>query len=527
MMRKRKTALFLAGLLALSCLAACSPKTAKQSDSSSISSSPKLEEKDGYWYETLYEGSEEVSLENGKSVEIPFGQEVGEKSYFYMELETDVNLVGYLSYENSEDSTRTNTEKIFIERGSTEFTSFLDSFRIGAFGAFEKKLNTLTLENVEKKTGKVTVKNVSISDRAYEKGEALYINDGHLKMGTSLSVGGAIRHIEKVDANVVEYIDENGDVCIDANVDKETVNVVTDEVNLVNIYDLGREIQQSYYSTVTEANGYAPTADILYDAGLLYNPVQAGSAGDKESQIIDYSVTETELYIKVRPTEWFFDNILSDSYMENTYRLDGKGTLFVTNRFVNFSQFKNMENTTPCGQELPAIYIVHPLNYFYCETIEGTAFDPNLSPLPTTPGKGSVTQEMEGAYHYSLPQEKVKDSWFAFVNKNKFGLGVYMPNADWYNASRGVKTTYYNAIDNSTYNNTIYNLWGMKYFPSAYVANYNYLCPSKILRMVDFIPLQYEYAVSVGTVDELGTTFKGIKDEGKLTNKSLSAWEVV
>ena len=98
-MIKRKTALFLAGLLALSCLAACSPKTAEQSDSSPISSSPKLEEKDGHWYETLYEGSEEVSLENGKSVEIPFGQEVGEKSYFYMELETDVNLVGYLSYE--------------------------------------------------------------------------------------------------------------------------------------------------------------------------------------------------------------------------------------------------------------------------------------------------------------------------------------------------------------------------------------------------------------------------------------------
>lgn len=527
MRKQNKTALFLASVLTLSCLVACAPKTVEQGDSSPIASSPELVEKEGDWYEILYKGDKEISLENGKSIEIPLGQEVGEKSYFWIELDTDVDLVGYLSYENSEDSTQTNTEKIFIERGSTEFLSFLDSFRVGAFGAFEKKMNKLTLQNVEEKTGKVTIKKVGITDRTYEKSEELYISDGHLKMGTSLSVGGTIRHVEKLNAGVVEYIDENGDVCIDKGIDKETVELVTDEVNLINIYDLGREIQQSYYSTVTEVNGYAPTAEILYDAGLLYNPVQAGSAGDKESQIIDYSITETEIYVKVRPTEWFFDNILSDSYMENIYRLDGKGTLFVTNRFVNFSQFKNMGNTTPCNQELPAIYIVHPLNYFYCETTEGTAFDPNLSPLPTTPGKYSVEEEIKGAYHYCLAEEKVKDSWFAFVNKNKFGLGVYMPNADWYNASRGQKSSYYNTLDNSCYNNTIYNLWGMKYFPSAYVSNYNYLCPSKRLRMMDFRPLQYEYAVSVGTVDELGKTFKGIKYEGKLTNKSLSAWAIV
>ena len=517
---KKKSTLGLAGLLMISCCAACSRPD------QTTPNLPKLEEENGYTFEVLYDTEKEFALSSGKSVEIPVNADIGDKSYLWLDLETDVNLVGHIYYENSEDATQTNVEKFFVEKGAEDFMTFLDSYRIGAFGAFKKKLVKITLENVDGVTGEVEVDKVGISDRTYDKTQELYIEDGYLKMGTSLSVGGAIRHIEKLNAGVVEYIDEKGYVCIDSGVDKGAVNTVTDSVNLVNIHDLGREIQQSYYSTVTEENGYAPTEEVLYDAGLLYNPVQAGSAGDKESQIIDYTVSQNTLHIKVRPTEWFFDNILSDSYMENTYALDGKGTLRVTNRFVNFSQFKDMKNTSSCNQELPAIYIVHPLNYFYCETTEGTIFDSTLGPLPTTPTKTGLNHEVEGTYHYTIPKSAMSGDWYAFVNEKKFGVGIYMPNADCYNASRGAKSSYYEALDNSSYNSIIYNLHGYKYFPSAYVTNYNYLSSSSRLRMLDFVPLQYEYAVAVGSVEELGTTFGKMAKDKTITNEGLKAWSV-
>ncbi|MBQ8395256.1 MAG: hypothetical protein IJX49_06760 [Clostridia bacterium] len=516
---KRKFSLLLMGIITAASFSGCASAVTESS-----SSSPELEEKDGYWYEMLYEDGEEKSLASGATMEIPLDRDVGDKSYFWMELETDVNLVGYIHYENSADSTVTNKEKFFIEKGTKDFTSFLDSFRVGAFGAFEKKMTKITLQNVDSKEGKVALESVGVTDRTYDTEAEMYISDGHLKMGTSFAVGGSVQHVEKLNAGVVEYVDENGYVRIDHGVDAAQVDVVSEEVNLVNIHDLGREIQQSYYSLVKEENGYAPKEEILYDAGLSYNPVQAGSAGVKQAQIIDYTVSESEIWIKVKPLEWFFDNTLTDSYMENTYRLDGDGALLVTNRFVNFSQFKDMDKTSACPQELPATYIVHPFNYFYCETTEGTIFDSNLSPLPTSTRKEGLNDEVSGAYFYALSREKVKGEWYAFVNDQKFGVGIYMSGADSYNASRGVKTTYYETQDNYYYNTGLYNLHGRKYIPSEYVSNYNYLSSSSILRMEDFVPLVYHYAVYVGTVEEMGTKFTALRKDGKMENEGLDMW---
>ncbi|MBQ8405012.1 MAG: hypothetical protein IJX09_00015 [Clostridia bacterium] len=512
-MRKRKIAAgILAGVLSLLTLSACGkPNT---DTSSGV----------GKNHQILCASQTQYALSNNQVVEIPIQKEIGDKNYLFMELTTDVNLVGYIYYENSQNSAQKNAEKIFIEKGAKEFTSFLDAFRVGAYGAFDKTITKLTLQNVDKGMGQVTLNAVGVSNRTYEADTALYIQDEHLKMGTALSMGGAIRHLEKLNANVVEYVDEAGNVRIEPNVDKTQVDVVTDEVNFVNIHDLGREIQQSYYSRVGEENGYAPTEEVLYDADLRYNPVQAGSAGDKQSQIIDFVQTESTLYVKTRPLEWFFDNRLSDSYMENTYLLDGSGVLRVSNRFVNFSQFTDMDKTQEDAQEMPAVYLVHPLNYFYCETREGTIFDPNLSPLPTSTQKQSLSQEVAGSYHYALRNDKLTNEWAAFVNENKFGVGIYMPKAFQYSASRGWRSTSYAFWANQQYSSYFHDLTGLKYVPSAYVNNYNYFSAVSLLKMADFIPLEYEYALYVGNVDEMRSIFQNYRDKQLIENFGINVW---
>lgn len=526
---KKKISLFLAILLGLASFSACDflGNTASVGENSSVSESVE-EEKDSF--DILYESKNTVTLDEGAETEISIGKEIGDKNYLRIQLLTDKNLVGYIHYTNVKNPSKTHKEKIYIEQGSSEFTMFLDAFRVGAFGDFSKKIDKITLQNVGTAQGNLLVKEVAISDRKYDNQEMLYIGDHALKIGVSLAAGGALCHVERLNRGVVEYIDKDGKVRIDENIDASKVVAITDEVNLINIHDLGREVQQSYYASVDENNGYAPDDDVLYDGigdSVLYNPVQAGSAGDKQTQIIDYRQTNGKIYVKSRPQDWFFRNTQTDSYMESTYTLGEYNTLIVTNRFVNFSQFNNMESTPIVVQEIPAVYTVHPLNYFYCETVDGVINDPNLKPATTGQPKLSVGDAVLENYYYMLLHEKVLGSWMANVNDKGFGLGMYMPNVERYTASRGWTMTTYALDYNHLYNQTMYDLAEYRFTPSAYVSNYNYFSPNVERRMADFIPFEYSFAMCVGTVEDMKYSFFNLASDGAIDNSGMDAWEKI
>ena len=63
--------------------------------------------------------------------------------------------------------------------------------------------------------------------------------------------------------------------------------------------------------------------------------------------------------------------------------------------------------------------------------------------------------------------------------------------------------------------------------PSYAVFNYSYINPSLNRRMVQFVPLEYSYALFVGDTDEMGTAFKQLKDENILTNAHLANEETM
>ena len=512
--RKNKAAWLLAGLMALTGFSGCDKILSGDTD------------KDGG--QTLCKNAVGEALIAGEQTEIAIGKEVGNKNYLTIKLQNDVPMVGFIHYTDQQNTSKTHKEKFFIEADAGTFSMFLDGFRIGAFGAFEKRIDKITLQNVEgRKSGIIRVNEVSISDRTYDNTEMLYLDNGSLKVGASLAAGGALCHLESLSRSVVEYIDGKGNVRIDEGVDPNTVNTITDKVNLINVHDLGREIQQSYYANVGEANGYKPDDNVLYDGigeGYLYNPVQAGSAGDKQTQIIDYQLTEDILYVKSRPQDWFFDNTQTDSYMESTYTFDRGGALIVTNRFINFSQFTGMDTMPISGHEIPAVYTVQPLNYFYCETKEGVIHDPNLSPVPTSVGKTSISHEVTENYYYQLLAETVVGDWLANVNDKGFGLGMYIPNVYCFSASRGWKTTSYSLLYNNDYDHSIYDLRDMRYIPSAYVNNYNYFSPSIIRRMADFVPFEYSFALYVGTVEEMREKFTLMKEDGTIKNEGIDNW---
>lgn len=517
------------------CTAGCNPTP---NDDSSSADTPRYTQ-ENYTFEMVFEGGEkhtmdvynpkEPSLNGAESYAI--NATIGDKNYVRLEIETNVNLLGTISYCNPANPAEAHTEKFFVEKGeeaTTEFRTFLDAFRGGAYGNFKKMVTEITLQNVDEETvGEVALKSFSVSDRTYDPNYMMYIDDGTMRLGTSLSYGGCVQSIERIDGDVVEYLDAESNVRIERDVDTDEVEVISDSVNLVNVYDLGREIQQSLYWTVASKNGYKPTGNNKYDdnAEPNYNPIQCGSATGVNPQIVDYSYTEDCIYVKAYGQDWFFENSVDATYYENWFYFGEDGVLIVDNKITNFTQFTGTEDFPATGQETPAFYCVQPLNYFYCETKQGTIMDDGLSSIPSTKEnyKTSLNDAVTGNYHYELDSKHCTVPWCAFVNSNLFGIGIYSPNANKFNASRGATSTSINERSNTQVNEAIYQEDYSKITPSCYVDNYNYLNSSIMVKMVDFVPLEFSYALFAGDVDEMRDAFTNLQESGKMVKNEL-AW---
>jgi hypothetical protein len=228
----------------------------------------------------------------------------------------------------------------------------------------------------------------------------------------------------------------------------------------------------------------------------------------------------------MKAQEWFFyTNIQANGYIEVTYYFDKNGSVMVDNRYTDFSQFINEYDVGMHLQETPATYFVYPLNYFYCETKQGVIFDKNVGEQNgRSKSKHGKTHAVDGDYIYELNAKTLKNGWCAFVNENKFGVGIYMPNADKYIASRGRKSTnYFSEKGNSQYYDRFFQFEQEELVPSYAVFNYSYLNPSLQRRMIQFVPLEYSYALFVGDTDEMGTAFKQLKEDNILTNAHLAS----
>ena len=484
---------------------------------------------------TLEEYAETTTHEEGAVVYDVYTK-IHNNNYIKLEIETDVNLVGFINYYNTANKDQKNSEKFFIKANSKEFTTFLDAFRVGAQGKYEKTITTISFQSVdETKEGTFKFKSLGVSDRKVETKEEWRISNGDTVLGTSPFYGGCITYLEKLNQDVYEYMDFDGNITIDRYVDPDydAMKVVSDSVNLINIYDLGREVQPSYYSYVTEAHGYKPDydpedKDSYYSGleGVMYNPIQCGDFGGHTPQIIDYVWKENYLYIIMKAQEWFFyTNIQSNGYIEVTYRFDDGGALIVDNVYTDFSCFVGEGELQVASQETPATYFAYPLNYFYCETKQGTIFDEKLAEIGGgNQPKASLKSTVSSAgYFYSINEKYMINDWCAFVNANKFGVGIFMPNADVYNASRGRRSNnYYSEECNRLYHKGFFTFEDGDITPSYAAMNYNYINPALKRKMVDFVPLEYTYALYVGDTDEMGSVFGRLKNEQIVTNAHLA-----
>ena len=231
-------------------------------------------------------------------------------------------------------------------------------------------------------------------------------------------VGALLAFLLPITASAVESYLDNGVIKI--GVDSTRGGSITwlslsgSSNNIVNHYDLGREIQQSYYSGPQPFN---PSNNA--NSGWPHwpwNPTQSGDSFGNASAILAQSNDGRTLYVKCRPMQWALNNVPGQCTLESWITLSNNVAI-VSNRLVNL-RTDTARQFQAADQELPAVYTVGKLWQLVSYAGNAPFTDAALTYFPATPSPWRYWNATE--------------SWAALVNGNNWGLGVYNPGAAWF-----------------------------------------------------------------------------------------------
>ncbi|MFN8353802.1 MAG: hypothetical protein U0Y10_05140 [Spirosomataceae bacterium] len=264
-----------------------------------------------------------------------------------------------------------------------------------------------------------------------------------------------------------DYLD-NGIIRIGVN--KGAGGVITyladskQKVNLVNNYDLGRQIQISFYSGPTPfaPNGKQPKGGWEHTG---WNPVQAGDVYGNWSKTLEFKNDNKVLYVKATPMQWALNAEPCDCTIETWIELDNN-VAKVRHRLSNQRSDKTQYNGYV--QELPAIYTNAALRKIVSYTGEKPFTNDAADVL--TPAKANTN-----TYFHAT------ESWAALLRDDNWGVGIYQ-NDGFYFA--GASFSFAGGTD--------------EFSPSA-----GYLSPLKIEVLDHNIVYEYGYSLIVGSLSDI------------------------
>ena len=150
-----------------------------------------------------------------------------------------------------------------------------------------------------------------------------YIDNGRIKLGINLDIGGAITYISKSGS----------------------------DLNLVNSADLGRQIQMSHYSFPVpfEPDGKKSNPAWTY---IGWNPIQSGDVAGNKSKVLAHKNDGKSIYVKCIPMHWPLDNVPGECTFECWITLK-QNIIQVKSRMLNNRPDKIKYPAR--GQEMPAV----------------------------------------------------------------------------------------------------------------------------------------------------------------------------
>ena len=447
------------------------------------------------------------------------------------------------------------TEEFFLEpSGNGSFASYIDSFLKGVNHYNVDSIKFTCLDNEFGNFELLSVTTISTtvpsnSTQYYENAETGY------KVGVDLSFGGVVSEIYDLNHTGIEsrvYSIDGKNVTkvdyadiLDEQYGTNYISRETGNINLINKYDRGRYLQQSYYGTSQKP----------YELGDYngqewpYNPVQGGNLlvtddngniikGNEASKVIDFRITDTQIYVKTRPLDWgknsvdYPDSYVTDSYMEAWYVFEDD-MIKTYCRFVDFSGYPSHTR----DQELPAVYIIEPLNHFvYNDVANGSQWTTTNYKKTEEPDFWGVLPE----YNALLvadgqtavdPTVDCYENWAAFAasdDADSFGVGVYSAGA----------TDFHYGCFFPKYNETEAKNGSLVATENRHAVTTNpaeenptsYISPVGSMTFESYSPIEYSYYLTTGNADEIYTDFKNIakKDaDAETDNTKIAVPETV
>lgn len=205
---------------------------------------------------------------------------------------------------------------------------------------------------------------------AAEPEEWTFLDNGKLRLGVNRSAGAALG-----------WLSESGR-----------------DANVLNRFDLGRYVQQSWYGATdgSDWNGKP----------WRWNPVQAGNWENKPSQMTAFSVKDLSLESSSIPVHWATGELLKEVALRQKMQLDE----FVVR--IDYEMDYTGTVTHPLqDQELPAVFV--------------DAAYPNLHFM--APGEAEPRSIVPG-----WPNERyeISQPWVAYTDATGRGIGILVPGIE-------------------------------------------------------------------------------------------------
>ena len=290
--------------------------------------------------------------------------------------------------------------------------------------------------------GFITVDATAQANDADSISKMSYIQNAYIKVGIDLSLGGAITYI--------------------ADTKKQ--------INLINNFDWGRQVQMSFYSGPVP---YEPGNKKAHASWTFigWNPIQSGDVAGNRSKVLEYKNTGKTLYVKCIPMHWPLDSVPGECVFESWIQLKANA-VEVKSRIVN-----NRSDTTQYkarGQELPAVYTNAPWHRLVSYKGDKPFTHDTLSVI--------ANHNFPGAPSIQWAHWQATENWAANVDENDYGLGIW--NAAVQNFSGG----YYG--DSS-------------FKGSSKDAGTGYISPVNTEVLDHNITYTYNYTLIVGSLKEI------------------------
>jgi hypothetical protein len=262
--------------------------------------------------------------------------------------------------------------------------------------------------------------------------ELTFIANEHLKLGIKESSGGGIAWVSAADS----------------------------QRNLVNHFDRGRLIQQSYYGVRDDS--------LWNDKPWRWNPVQGGDWRGSGAKLLELKVEDCKLYAKTLPKHWASGKELDETRMEQWITLEGQ-VAHVRYRFTYTGETKHpMSN-----QEIPAVFLA-----------------PDLATLVLYDGDHPWTKDKLSRSKPGWPNEsrRMTESWAAYVDQDDFGLGVYVPVAN--------KLTCYRFGDGNPQHGAC-----------------SYFAPLTDFAIEPGLKWEYDLYITIGQIDDIRARFNKLHEQ--------------